>query len=758
MMKKTVALSLLMLFCTSLWAQVSPGMWSEHLSYYCTKSLALVDNKIYCAAAQGMFVFDQENQSITPFNKLKGLSDVDISVLRYAEDLHLMVIGYENGNIDLLNTSTSSVSNLPDLIHKNLNYSKRINNICVDNKLAYLACDFGILVINLEKKEIADTYYIGNLGSMVQVNDVRVFDKKIYAATIKGIYSCPLSSDFISDYHNWTQESVPYPSSQEPKALATLNDKLVACTSYGKADVNDNIFLLSDGVWTSCLFSLPAIKRMSNSNDKLAIFSRSKLLVLNKDGSVNLSFDKMDRGDNVITDVAIDKSGTLWFCDSIYALGKIKDKNFERLHPNCPRYSGLSHILANNANDVWVAGGGQANQWSGYGGYRYNNGIWKTFNYETYWPSIDVPNFYKVAISPYDPTHVFFCSWGYGVIEFQNDQFVQIYDERNTEMQAIYNSHAYLRMAGIAFDDQNNLWAVASNVDKLAYVKKNNSKTFEAVSLKFQGSFDQSIGDLMVTQGGTKWVILKKYGILAFDGKGNELKFAITDENGATVSNSPLCMAQDKDGAVWAGTDAGIAIYSSPENVFTKQKFVAYRPVVNNQYLLSSERVTSIAVDGANRKWVGTESSGVFLVSASGTEQIKHYTKDNSPLPSNQIVSLGINPQTGEVFIGTSNGLVSVGSDASSGKEDFSDIYSYPNPVRPGYEGDITIAGLMDNSNIKITDIAGNLVFETISQGGMATWNGKNMHGSKVSTGVYMIFCTNSDGSKSKVSKLLFVK
>jgi len=757
-MKKSIVLFCLSFLYQVLNAQVSPGQWTEHISYYSCKSVALANEKIYCAAEAGMFYFNKTDQSINPFNKLNGLSDINISVLRFDESLQILVIGYENGNIDLLSPESGKVFNIPDLRNKSINFSKRINNICISNKMAYLACDFGVLVINLEKKEIADTYYIGDLGDMTQVNDITIYNQTIYAATSQGLRSCPLSSDFPSDYHSWTKENVPYTGSKATNALGIVNKKLMVSATYHKESIADDIFMLSNGVWSSTLFNIPFVNKMITENGKMAICGQSKLLVFNDDGSEYLSMDKFDRGMIKLKDACIDKDGAVWISDSTYALGKILNSKVERKTANCPRNSGVTHIAASSNNEVWIAGGGPSSQWSGYGGYRYSNGNWKAFNYETYFDSYTVNNFYKVAISPYDPSHVFFGSWGFGLIEFQNDQFVKIYDDKNSVLKPVYNTRSYLFVSGVAFDNQDNLWITTSAVPQIAYVKKANSKAIDAIPLNYKGAQNQAIGDIMVTDNGTKWIILKGYGILAFNDKGNELSFTIKDDKGVSVSSNPSCMAQDKDGAVWVGTDAGIAIYTSPENVFGNQGFYAYRPVVSNQYLLSSEKITSIAVDGANRKWIGTENSGVFLVSANGTEQIKHYTSDNSPLLSNQIISIGINPQSGEVFIGTNYGLVSVGSDASSGKQDFEGIYCYPNPVRPGYKGDVTIGGLMDNSNIKITDVAGNLVYEVQSQGGTATWNGKNLHGAGVASGVYLIFCTNSDGSQSKVTKLLFIK
>ena len=210
------------------------------------------------------------------------------------------------------------------------------------------------------------------------------------------------------------------------------------------------------------------------------------------------------------------------------------------------------------------------------------------------------------------------------------------------------------------------------------------------------------------------------------------------------------------------GTDLGIVIYSNPERVFDDNNFHAERIILTvgdvTQYLLNTEIVTAIAVDGANQKWLGTQNSGVYLVSDNGTKEIYHFTAENSPLLSDKIYGIGINHESGEVFFATDKGLISYRGSATMGSDEFRDVYVYPNPVRENYAGKITVRGLVSDVNVKITDISGNLVYETQADGGQATWNGKDFSGRRPSTGVYLVFCTNEDGSKTFITKFLFIK
>ena len=231
--------------------------------------------------------------------------------------------------------------------------------------------------------------------------------------------------------------------------------------------------------------------------------------------------------------------------------------------------------------------------------------------------------------------------------------------------------------------------------------------------------------------------------------------------NGGLHTNSVTCVALDLDSAIWIGTNEGPCIITSPEYVFTGDNFDASRPIVSYgdyaEYLLQNEYITTIAVDGANRKWIGTQTSGVYLISSDGLTQIEHFDDTNSPLLSNDIRTIAINPITGEVFFGTDKGIVSYKGTATAGTNTYDDMFIYPNPVRESFAGSVAIRGLVANSDVKITDIAGNIVYQTIAEGGQAIWNRMNFKGEVVRSGIYLAFCTSPDGTQSKVGKIAFV-
>jgi ligand-binding sensor domain-containing protein len=281
-----------------------------------------------------------------------------------------------------------------------------------------------------------------------------------------------------------------------------------------------------------------------------------------------------------------------------------------------------------------------------------------------------------------------------------------------------------------------------------------------------------SIGDLIITTLGQKWIILPRgYGLFLLDD--NKTPDIFTDDKSMKIlvqdtENQPISLiysiAEDLDGNIWVGTDQGPLIYFNPRNMFDGNPKASRIKIARNDgtndadFVLKTETITAIAVDGANRKWLGTSGSGLYLLSPDGTKQIYNFNEKNSPLLSNSIVSLAIDNKSGDIWIGTSRGVQSYRGNATEGREKFSKVLTFPNPVRQDFGGNVTITGLMADTQIRITDISGNLVFETVSDGGQATWDLKTYNGRRVATGVYLVFCASRDGSQSAVTKMLVIK
>jgi len=375
-----------------------------------------------------------------------------------------------------------------------------------------------------------------------------------------------------------------------------------------------------------------------------------------------------------------------------------------------------------------------------------------------------------VTADPKNPDHVFAGSWGGGVLEFNAGQFIKRYDNFNSTLQTqLPNtpSAPYVRIGGMAFDSKGTLWVVNSGV---ANVLSSLQSDGTWKSYELSGIANKSVGKVVVTSKDDKWVLGPRgYGLYALNSTNNVSKeqkvvalFKNSEDEYKTDMNELYSMALDQNGELWIGTSAGVAVFSNPEKIWKDEIMYATRPSLNlhDTYfhpLLEKETITAIAIDGANRKWFGTKSSGVFLISADGETELQHFNAENSPLLNNEITDIAINQTTGEVFIGTVSGLISYMGEATAGNDVFSDVYVYPNPVRETYQGLIVVKGLVDETDVKITDISGNLVYKTISLGGQAIWDGKNLNGNRCKTGVYLVFLNDASGEQTKITKLLFI-
>jgi hypothetical protein len=473
-------------------------------------------------------------------------------------------------------------------------------------------------------------------------------------------------------------------------------------------------------------------------------------------------------GSYICQHAIMDESKQVWFADPEKGLGKVEMGEIRYIVPNGPAYRDVGD-MAIRSGTLWAGGGTDASKWSGRGAYIFSNEKWNSINKTTTPELAEFYNISQVAIDPLDTGHVYGGSLGYGIVEFQNGKLIKIFDETNSILQPVPGyGHSFVFLRGINFDASGNLWISTSLSDHPVYVIKKD-KSWQRIDFNFTGfGVGTRVGDILATSLNQQWLLIERYGVLVFtlnenDGTKTERVFTVKNQMGDLIDRL-YSIAEDRDGNIWIGTGSGPIIYYNPANIFEEDEIIGYQVKIPRNdgtntadILLATEKITAIAVDGANRKWLGTENSGVFLVSEDGTKEIHHFTLSNSPLPSNTINCIAVNHSNGEIFFGTDKGIVSFKGQATEGSDNFSHAYVFPNPVRENYQGDITITGLVEDVNVKITDISGNLVFETKALGGQAIWDGKNFSGKKVHTGVYLVFCSDEDGSKTFVTKLLFI-
>lgn len=386
-----------------------------------------------------------------------------------------------------------------------------------------------------------------------------------------------------------------------------------------------------------------------------------------------------------------------------------------------------------------------------------------------------------MAVDPLDPTHYFVSSYGEGLLEFKEDKFFKLHTYRNSPLESsVANNYSYTRVAGLSFDPQGNLWMTNCNA---TYAVKVLTPDGTWLSMPYSSEIAniEMMDKILITTSGHKWMnIPYGNGSGVFVCNDNRTVDDASDDTyahyttfarsgGGTIDISGVySLAEDKNGDIWLGTNKGILI--CPASVARKAasdpSSVSFLPIIRMEedgvtpsgYFLDGEKITSLMVDGGNRKWIGTESSGVFLVNEDGSETLEHFTTANSPILSDNVLSIAIAETTGEVFIGTDKGLISYRGEATEGSESYSGVYAFPNPVRPDYADQVTITGLMADSNVKITDLRGNLIYQAKSRGGQLTWNCRGRNGSRVATGIYLVLAATPEAKESVVTKIMVIK
>jgi hypothetical protein len=757
-------------------AQRRQGSWQDYLSFSNATKIAVAGSKIYCATEGGLFYYDRDDNSIQKFSGVNGLTDFGIQTIAWNENSQVLVVAYKNSNIDLV--SESGVVNLSDIKRKQITGDNNIYNISFFEDEAYLSCGFGVVVLNLSRKEVKDTYFIGEGGAMIRVNDVEVFGQNIYAATNEGLLKADMANPNLLDYRNWNKvQNIPNANDRFTH-LAVHAGVLLA--NYTPENVTHSEFYRFNGQdWQRYLHGVYFAEDVMVNQGMMTLSGRSEFYVIDENLSVVARINSYRLNGEEVSPirprcVGVAQDGSYWVADYENGLIKIASENHESVFPNGPMDNRIFSLYTNDG-DLWVTPGGRSDSWNNTWQVPrfqlFREGQWNYFTQKDY-PELD--GFYDIVdivATPSNPDHIFVASWGGGLLEFENGQLVNRFTNLNSPLETALPGNPgqpYVRIGGIDFDSEGNLWMTNSEVAK-NLVKLTPSGEWGSITLP-EVANNRNIGQILVTGNDDKWILVPRgHDAYVVDKAGTQKKrllvtsyFNNGDYEEFKRMNDVYCIAEDLDGTIWIGTSVGVAVYNNPNRIWDSEDFYAIRPSLDLNDglfhpLLETETVTAIAVDGANRKWLGTRNSGVYLVSKNGENEIMHFTSENSPLFSDNIMDIAINEVSGEVFIGTSEGLISYQSDAIAGKKAYANVYVYPNPVRETYDGPVTITGLVENTDVKITDISGNLVYQGTSLGGQAVWNGKNLNGKRVKTGVYLVFCNDEYGEETHIEKLLFI-
>lgn len=761
-MTKSFLIVVVLTFCFSLKGQNPVGTWEDHLSYYSAKSIAISPNEVYASTGSSIIVYNKEFESLRRISRVQGLSETGISSIAWSSEYSSLIITYSSTNIDILKDNT--VYNIADIKRKYIPGKKEIYRIKTRGKYAYLATSFGIVVVDIGRKEIYDTWKPGNGSDTPDVFDISFGNNKVYAATGEGVYFADDSNPGLSYFGNWNLiTDLPTPSGSYNAVLVSQN-KVYVNRSEMYAP-GDSVYVIDSGAalfsFETGIFNLSFDKYQGG----FTITSKGIAKIYNENGATlkEISYYNPEYPD---MSHAVVEGTDIWIADKSFGLIKgVNMTSFLKLNLPGP-YTNNVISISNVNGKTFITGGGVDNawnnQWRALQVFVHENNTWNSAL------SYDIWDAMRILADPNNNNHIWVSTWGSGLLEYENNVLTHKYDDSNSPLQTIIPGKPYSRICGLAMDKERNIWITQTGVPgSIKILKPDLSWITNPITIEAP-----SIGDIIITKTGIKWIVLPRgYGLFILDDNNTPENFTddrykqmlIKDTENKVISNV-YSIAEDLDGNIWVGTDQGPAVYYNPEQIFEDDPKAFRIKVPRNDgtgladYMLGTEIITSIAVDGANRKWLGTFSSGAYLLSADGATKLLNYTEENSPLLSNTVVALDIDDKSGEIWFGTAKGNISVRGDATLGGAEFSNVYTFPNPVRENFTGNVTITGLMRNTQIRITDISGNLVYKTVSDGGQATWNLKTYNGERVSTGVYLVFCASEDGGNTFITKMLVIR
>lgn len=735
--------------------QIPVGKWRAHVSYNRIRDITGSDRRIFAAAENGLLIYHKEYHNLESLTSVTALNDVPISSLAYSPDQDLLMVGYRNGNLDI--RENGKVSNYSSIKDHNLYPNKTIHEIDFRGNTAYMACSFGVAVFDLDEREFRETLQPVE-GMNTGVYSVDHSDEHLFAATGQGLYYAPLEAPDLYDPSSWNQITGFPGYTRKVTSVRVLNGQLVFAVRNEGDD--DELYQLA-GLSQSSLVLEADIVALDTGQDRLYVSTPAGVHVF--DGALNpvRILDDYVQGPTP-TSVYYDQADDLWLGDAASGLIHYTSGSAETLVYNGPLSDSTQRVKALGEQVIGITGkaasslNGQERRGALYrfAGDQWSNDVWGDFN-----------NFVDVLADPERTARFFAATWGDGLLEIEGGKVVHQHDQDNSPL--VPYSTAGVRVNDLCYDGRGNLWL--SN-----YGAENPIRFLDGEGNWYTGEYEllrsRLPAGLVCDDNGYIWGYIRNQPLVFVIDPGNAKADPADDRvmvrevlnfNGKSFAESVVALEKDREGRIWIATDEGIAVDYEPGSFFTRDDYRPNRIRMTfdgyTQYVLRDNSITDIGVDPGNRKWLSTENAGVFVISPDAQSLEHHFTSTSSPLLSDSVRSTAVTAE-GEVFFATARGICSYRSKVAEARDDFRDAYVFPNPVRPGYDGPITITNLVEDVNIKITDVAGNLVYETMAEGGQAVWDGRNLSGRRVGSGVYLIFMTNQDGSKTHVGKLLFIK
>jgi len=754
--------------------------WNGHYSYHNSIDTSIGNGKIFTASENAIYIHSTQNDQLSIITTIDGLSGDFISNIYYSTNFNKLIIGYENGLIQIVDFNNDNILTIYDIIEKTTipPNKKKINEFTEVDNIIYISTDYGVSLYDLNSLEFGDSLFIGEGGTQQQVNQTIINDNFLYAVLpdFGGIKRVNLDLDIIN-YQNW---ELVY--SGDFDFILNIGDSFVFTNE-------NNVFFNENGTFSQVISLSQTIKKIVINEGKIIITSEDKIFIYDTNfnlinssiisSNFNTNFNSSELYNNYIY-VATSSKGLL----------KININNIQQNYSILPAGPLDNNVFSISSlyGSLWATFGDYTSTYNPYplarkGFSHWSDEYWNNINYDSI-PENAV-NLNNISINPFNLNNIFISSYHGGLLEI-SDESLSLFDQSNSGLESLisnetnYNS---VRISGSNFDDSGTLWLMNSRVDnplKSFNLDTNQWSSYDFTQIIPDGFNDElGFSDIVIGSNGTKWIGGLNSGLIGFnENAGNPLLKRINDND---VGNLPSpyvkSLAMDNNNHLWIGTIKGLRVLYNTSNFFdanvSTQQIVIEEDGIYKE-LLEQQFISDIKVDGSNNKWVGTIGSGLFYFSQNGQQTIYHFTKNNSPLPSNNINDIALDFVNGLVFIATDKGLVSFDSGGSTTSSTLNESYVYPNPVRPSFNMNIEkikISGITEDINIKITDISGNLVAEANSNvnnryngfnleidGGIAYWNGKNLANNSVSSGVYIVMLSDLDSYDTKILKIMIIR
>ncbi len=761
-----IAAVMLLLPFNMAYAGIPVGTWRAHPAYNNATHAVKAFGNIFVLSEGALYFYDPSDNALYTIDKVGGLSDTDIAEMGYCQTEDAVILVYSNGNIDIL-YSDETIYNCTDL--KNSVIGVSINELRIDGNSAYISTSAGLVIFNINRREITTTYRFESA-----VNTSVSFGDSLFCSTDNGIY-IGLKKDNLLDKANWKLFM-----NLKFRHLFVFDGKLSGLS-------------FDNHVWTinHTNASLTDVRDNVNSvsfieNNSLAIIQDSVISVYE-----TYSDYKEYTFKSHINDVLTD--GNDWWLSQGYD-GLIHYQITDDaiickslpIKPNSPRRNWFHSVSWPENGRLLVVGG--CHNYSGidYPGtiMIYENDRWISLDEDIESETgVKYLNLTEAVQDPNDRNHIFVGSMGQGLYEFRDNDFIKLHTWNNSGLESIlknteYERNNYVRVSALQYDTKGNLWMANNEIDTIIKVLQPDGKWFGLYYSEIAGlpTFKQ----LRFDHNGKLWINSSRYfaGLVCIDLNGtiqdntdDKIRFSgpyFRNQDGITDEISYIYFYEvDLDGKMWIGTDKGIYILKQPDDFIDNPNPIFERIKISRNddsnladYLFNGVYTTAIYIDQGNRKWIGTLDDGVFLLSADGKQTLEHFTTQNSPLPSNNILSITENGQNGSLFFGTNLGMVEYGGQARDPEENLSEsnITVYPNPVKPDFDGYVTITGLTSETTVRILSNSGRLVHQGISNGGSYSWNLTDINGRPVPSGIYHAVVTDVDNKKSESVSITVIR